>query len=542
MARLGLLEDAPPLFASGLAVPRAGILLAVPLLVKSGIFDVAKAQYGTLGPAFYGLRTCVLAFVLIALLRIKRVESLKEYFPPDLGRIIGLDRVTEVKTLRGKLKELAARGKGLEFLRQMARLRVGKNENVFGFLYVDGHVRVYSGDRHLPKTYVMQRRLALPATTDHWVGDMEGCPVFVITAEANDALTKMLPLILKEARGFMGDRRVTFVFDRGGWSPKLFRTLIDDNCDILTYRKGKSGRVPSKEFSKRTATIDGSKVSYMLAEQKVRLLRGKLTLRQVTVLRVNNHQTKILTSRDDLKDVEVAYRMFARWRQENFFKYMLEEYALDALVDYETEPADSTRTVPNPKRKGLNKKLTAARAAVAELERQYGAAAVANSETERRTMRGFKIAIGTKIGRPLRVALATVERIEARRRQTPVRVAVSEALKGEAPVRLRRETKRLADTFKMVAYQTESDLVALLRPHYLRTKTEGRTLIASALQSSADLTVNDGLLQVTLAPMSSPHKTRAIAAVCEQLNKLECSFPGTDLRLRFAIHQSVCAT
>jgi hypothetical protein len=29
--------------------------------------------------------------------------------------------------------------------------------------------------------------------------------------------------------------------------------------------------------------------------------------------------------------------MFSRWRQENFSKYLREEYALDALVDYGTE-------------------------------------------------------------------------------------------------------------------------------------------------------------------------------------------------------------
>ena len=29
--------------------------------------------------------------------------------------------------------------------------------------------------------------------------------------------------------------------------------------------------------------------------------------------------------------------MFDRWRQENFFKYMREEFLLDALIDYQIE-------------------------------------------------------------------------------------------------------------------------------------------------------------------------------------------------------------
>jgi hypothetical protein len=80
----------------------------------------------------------------------------------------------------------------------------------------------------------------------------------------------------------------------------------------------------------------------------VRLLKGKLRLRQVTRLMDNGHQTPILTSRRDLPAAQVAYRMFDRWRQENFFKYLREEYALDALVEYAAVPDDPTREVPNP--------------------------------------------------------------------------------------------------------------------------------------------------------------------------------------------------
>ncbi len=50
-----------------------------------------------------------------------------------------------------------------------------------GFLYVDGHVRVYHGQRTLPKTHVAQLRIPMPATTDYWTGD----PLFVLTAAAN---------------------------------------------------------------------------------------------------------------------------------------------------------------------------------------------------------------------------------------------------------------------------------------------------------------------------------------------------------------------
>jgi hypothetical protein len=308
-ASLGLLDDAAPLFRDGQHVPRAGVLLAVPALVQSGVLAVAREVYGSLGPAFYGLRTTVVALVLLALLRIKRPEALKEHSPPDLGRLLGLDRAPEVKTLRRKLARLASLRRSVEFGRQLAQRRVAARGTALGFLYVDGHVRVYHGKRTLPKTHVARMRISMPATTDYWVNDDKGDPLLVVTTEANPGLVKMLPPILDEVRGLVGQRRVTIVFDRGGWSPKLFATIIGQDFDVLTYRKGRCRRVPTRAFRKYTAVLDGRKVSYSLADQGVRLLGGKLRLRQVTRLQ-DNHQTPIITSRRDLPAVEIAYRMF----------------------------------------------------------------------------------------------------------------------------------------------------------------------------------------------------------------------------------------
>ncbi|MHC1767239.1 MAG: putative transposase [Verrucomicrobiia bacterium] len=124
LASLGLLEDAPPLFGCGQAIPRAGVLLAVPALVRSGVFRCAQKIYGSIGPAFYGLRTSLLTLLLMALWRIKRPEGLKEYSPENLGRVLGLDRAPEVKTLRRKLSRLSHAGKAAQFGRALAEERV----------------------------------------------------------------------------------------------------------------------------------------------------------------------------------------------------------------------------------------------------------------------------------------------------------------------------------------------------------------------------------------------------------------------------------
>lgn len=539
LARLGLLEDAAPLFGACTGVPGVGVLLAMPALVDSGVFSIAREIYASLGPAFYGLRTTLVTLLLMALLRVKRPEGLKERSPGQLGQVLGLDRAPEVKTVRGKLARLAAQGCSAELGRALARRRVTTRGHALGFLYVDGHVRAYHGGREIPKAHLARMRIAMPATTDYWVHDAESEPLFVVPTEANRGLVKMLPEILAEVRRLVGERRVTVVFDRGGWSPKLFAQILADGFDLLTYRKTPYRPVPLGRFQRHRATLDGRALDYWLADQPVRLEYGprgrrkRLSLRQVTRLSESGHQTPILTSRRDLSAVEVAYRMFERWGQENFFKYLREEFALDALVDYGTEPADAARDVPNPERRKLDAELRQARAHLEQLQAHYGLAALENRERCRPTMRGFKIA-NSALAERLRRAMRHIHELEAKRATLPTRVPVQEVV-GADVVKLAVERKHLTDLLKMVAYQAESDLVRLLAPHYRRTEQEGRTLIHSALAAGGDLEVTTTELCVALETLSAPHKTRALAAVCDVLNATATRFPGTRLRMRFTL-------
>jgi hypothetical protein len=535
LAAMGKLDDAAPLFALAENLPGAGVLLAIPALVHSGVLTVARKIYGSLGPAFYGLRTTIVSLILLALLRIPRPEALKEYSPGDLGRIIGLDRMLEVKTLRRKFARLASMKKSQEFGLELARRRVAERGRTLGFLYVDGHVRAYHGKRMIPKAFLTRKRIAAPGTTDYWMNDKKGDPLFVVTAEANAAMTQMLVPILKQVRDLIGPRRrLTVVFDRGGWSPRLFLTILNMRFDILTYRKGGFRKISEKRFILRKARFNGRRLEYLLHDQAVRFLKGKLRLRQVTRLTQNSHQTVVLTSRWDLRDIVVGYRMFDRWRQENFFKYMRQEFLIDALVDYEAEPDDPNRSIPNPVRKPVDKELRKARSRLAKLQERYGSEALDYMEGRTPTMRAFTAA-EREIQRELSQVSDQIARLIERQKSVPTRIPVSQSPEAEKAMKLSFERKHLSNILKMVAYQIEGSLVELLRPVYPRTEEEGRTLIQAALRSVATIRPTQNDLRVTLAPLSSPHRSKAIASVCEELNKTSTKFPGTKLQLFFAV-------
>jgi len=537
LARAGAIEDAVPVFATGQQIPGAGVLLAVPLICESGVLGIFQSLVRSLGPAFYGVRTVVMTLLFMALLRIKRPERLRTQRPVDLGRVLGLDRAPEVKTLRRKLSQLGNLRVGVRLMRELARRRLSSKNRV-GFFYVDGHVREYHGTAKLGKAYVTRRRLAAPASTDTWVNDAQGSPVFVVTSELNASLTKVLEPIVDELQQLLGTkRRFTIIFDRGGWSPALFARLIARGVDVMSYRKGQSTPIARELFRAVTATVAGAKVSYELHDTKVPLRlvdnpQKQLWLRQVTRLRdEKGTQTQVLTSREDLRPEEVLYRMFNRWRQENFFKYMRQEYALDALVEYGAEALDPTLDRPNPVRLQLDKDLRKAQAELRVLERAYGEAAAQNPESVRPSMRGFKIAHGS-IGKAIRAAHGRITTLKVQRDALPKRVTAQDLECLPSAVRL------ITDALKMTAYQIENQLVDLIWDHYPRAAMEGHTLIVAALNSPANIHVGNDTLQVTLAAQSSPHRTQAIAALCKQLTVRNATFPGTNLRLHYAIAES----
>jgi len=549
LARVGRLDDAVPLFADGECVPRAGALLAVPLLVQHGLLEAFGQVYHSLAPSFYGLRTIVVTLFLAALLRIKRPEHFKEYRPEDLGALLGLDRAPEVKTVRRKFADLAALGQGQALMEEMARRRIAEDEERVAFLYLDGHVREYHGKFPLFEAKKAQRQVVTPAATDTWVHTADGEPLLVVTSEVNAHLTQVLEPILADVRRLVGDpRRMTAIFDRGGFSPKLFARLIAAGFDVITYRKGKVKKLAATRFAVQRQEINRVWREYTICDRpRVRVgglpvakkpkrkragarktTKRYLWMREVRVLREDGRQTAIFTNRQDLSAVRVAHRLFFRWCQENYFKYMDEEFALDALLEYGAQDVAETTDRRNPEWLRLTRRVKETRAQVTRLRSELGEEAAANDEAVRPTMRGFKIA-HAQLREQLQKAEAQVDRLLRQRHKILPRVPA----RGRQT--LKTEKKLIADTIKMAAYQVETQLLGMLQNHYARADEEGRTLLHAAFQSPARLEVTDQELRVTIAAQSSPHRTAALGALCQQLDDLAVPFPGTHLRLRLAV-------
>ena len=167
LARFGLLgEGAAPVFTPGARYPLAGLLLALPPLAGTGLLDCARQVYGRLRNGFYGLEVMLIVLVFMALLREARAEGATRIPPDALGRVLGLDRAPEVKTIRRKLAGLAAAGKAADLQLALARHHAAASPDTLGFLYIDGHTRAYFGKRDIQKMHVTRLKFPGPATEE----------------------------------------------------------------------------------------------------------------------------------------------------------------------------------------------------------------------------------------------------------------------------------------------------------------------------------------------------------------------------------------
>ncbi len=546
-ARFGLLgEAAAPVFTPGARYPLAGLLLALPALEATGLLACARSVYGRLRDGFCGLDATLLTMVFLALLGEPRAEGATRVPPAALGRVLGLDRAPEVKTIRRKLAELAAAGKAGELIMALARHHAQARPQALGFLYVDGHARAYFGTRQVQKTHVARLKFPAPATLETWVTDQDGDPVFMVTAEPSDSLAGELRALLPDLRAIAGEgRRVTVCFDRGGWSPALFAEILHAGFDLLTYRKGPAPDLPPASFTKLACTDDrGRQHDYDLADTTITLditdghRKGQqVSLRQVTRRVPARHgqtrQIHTLTSRTGLPAGEVCWRMSSRWREENYFRYARTHFALDALDSYAAAPDDPDRMVPNPAKKAAAARARAAGQAITAAEADRDAALLQlRSPAPGQAMVISNQALNA-LNAPVDAASRELGDAEAAAAVVPARLRLGDL----APdmVRLDAESKQITHAIRMAAYNAQTTLARALQGHYARAGNEAYALIREALTVSGDICPAPGQMLIWLDPLTAPRRTQALTALCEQLNTAQARYPGTGLALRYEV-------
>jgi hypothetical protein len=544
-ARFGLLACAPPIFTACARAPLAGLLLALPALAATGLIETAHATYGELPNGFYSLDTMLCEGVFRALLGQARAEGAARVDPVALGRVLGLDRAPEVKTIRRKIWLLAKAGKAGDWMAAMARRHVEARPEQAAVCYVDGHVRAYQGSRKIAKTHVPRLKFPAPATVETWVSDAAGDPLLVVMAQPATSLAGELRRLIPELREMVGDdRRVLVGFDRGGWSPALFADLDTAGFDTLTWRKGHTADIDEHAFAEHNYTDEhGRTHTWRLADTQAALdisegpRKGQVfAMRQISLFdTARTRQMHILTTRADLPAAEIRYRMGSRWRQENHYRYARIHFDLDSHDTYRTGDDDSTRTVPNPAKKSAYQQVENARRALHSAETLRDRDLLTASCPPPGATTVLTNAMINTINADVHAAQTELDTALTVHQTIPARLPLAQVNPDQQV--LDTETKLIHHTIRIAAYNTTRSLARAIVTDtgYARADDEAHTLIRTALAGSGDIIPDQHALHIRLDPLPTPRQTTAIAELCQALNTTNTVYPATTLTLRYSV-------
>jgi hypothetical protein len=547
-AAVGLLSGAPAQFVNAESVGQGGVLWALPALLANGLLRHARTCF-QLPKGFYTLIQVFLLLGYTALARIKTIEQLQYHPAGEWGKLLGLDRIPEVRTLREKVKTLAQPEAVSKWGQTLSQEWMEQEPEAVGFLYVDGHVRVYHGAQtKLPRRYVVRQRLCLRGMTDYWVNDRLGRPFFVINSPFTAGLLDMLkreivPRLLAEVPGQPSPEelaadpylhRFTLVFDREGYSPEFFQTMRGLRVACQTYHKYPKEDWSTAEFSDYIVSLPhGEQVRMKLAERGTQLGKN-VWMREIRKLTETGHQVSILSTNFLADMVSIAAHMFARWSQENFFQYMMQHFAIDRLVDYQTGVADETAKVVNPAYRKLEGEIKSKAAKLSRTLARFGVIALP-AELEAPQVAAYEREKG-RLKEEIDFLQADLEKCKAQRKATTKHVRLGDLPEQERFVPLSPTRKQFLDTIKMIAYRAETALAAMLCETVSRTD-ETRALLREIFATEADLLPDEaaGTLTVRLHHLTNRASDEAARYLAEQLNATETVYPGTNLRLVYKL-------
>lgn len=552
-AMLGLDGPVKPNFGAAVDVPGAGILTAVPVLLANGLFhQVDKLFVPPTG--YYPMAQLFLLFSFLALARVRTLEQVRNQAPGEWGRILGMDRIPEVKTLRTKLENLAQAEAIETWGEAMGRFWLEKDPSLAGVLYVDGHVRTYGGyQTSLPERFSSRDRLCMRSLMDYWVNDRDGKPFFVVTAVGTEGMLhhmrqEIIPRLLREVPGQPSEaelkdnpklHRFAIVFDREGWSPEFFAELWRQHrIGVISYRKGNYAPWPLMSFAPHEVELPhGNRVVMHLGESSCDhkfAVASDVTFREIRRLSTQHeHQTAIITTVQTFDMVPLAGHMFARWSQENFFNYAKRELGIDLLGGHKLGSAPDTAEVRNPAWRLLDQSARRLRAERAALQAKRGR--LQPPMQNGAAMEAY-LSEGALNLESLDHCQKDLDAANAGLRTTPRRIPISQLPEKERPRLVAQTRHQFIAILKMIAYRAETALVGVLREH-LKRWDDARALARDIFRHGADLIpdLESKTLTVRLHHFTNPQASRAVHELLKVLTQTETLYPGTDLVLRYEL-------
>ena len=519
-------EVAPPASA---VVQHLGSWLALGGLRELGFYEVADQHRGE-GVAMPSLRPAIDAAAIALALGESCVEGVRRLATPSVETLIRHVGGVSASWVRRVLHDFADVGSktfpGAMASRLLQRTGEG-DERVW--LYVDGHMRPYTGQHVIRKGWRMQGKRAVPGTTDYYCHDEDGCPLWQVSTTSHDSLCAWLMPVVDFAHLSLGDEvKPVLVFDRGGAFPRSMAELRDAGAEFVTYERKPYPELGATEF-KNSLTITLAsrprrpiRISYIEAPQK-NLRAGRGRVRRIAMLTEEGAQVNLLAV-SELPAETLIRGQLARWGlQENQFKHGVERWGINHLDGRRVEDYPPDALVPNPARRRIDRVLKLSHTTEGEGWRKLIRLEPGDPARKR-------------IERQIQMAMDRQRDLISLRAKVPLMARVSETpLAGK----LRRHElgyKNVLDTLRSALANVESDFAVMLARHSGRPR-EAKKLLATLFTAPGTLRVSSRSVTVLLMPAATDSERVALSAFLRDVTCLRHALPGDPgrRRLRWAL-------
>jgi hypothetical protein len=509
---------------SGQTVQHAGTWIMLGMLHALGLYAVAKDAGGGSVPQV-ALRVALDAVAITLSLGQRCVEGVRRLATPCVALLLRSKGAISASWTRRVLKCFAKQGSAMLHL-EMARsyLRRARREDGRVVLYVDNHLRPYTGKHTVRKGWRMQDKRARPGVSDYYVHDEDGRPLFRVEVASHDSLTTWLRPVAGFARSaFTSDVTILLAFDRAGAFAEEMAELRDQEVEFTTYERAPYAQYSAASFDRTVTLTRESKpkepvVIQFTDERQKNLGKGRGRVGRIAMRMPDGKQVNILTVSKAPAE-ELIRIQLQRWGcQENQLKHGNERWAINQLDGRTVEPYPLDAIIPNPARNRLDRALRLARAAEGEARRKL--ARVEADDPKR-----------AKLEQDLQRASDQQQELEALRPEVPTHAPVRETELADKLVYHHGEYKTVIDTLRIGLANAESELATELAPHLLKPREAKKTL-ANLLAAPGVVRLTPRTVTVSLLPAATARERKAFEALLHRINARKLTLPGDPSRRR----------
>jgi hypothetical protein len=515
-----------PVIGGGL-VQHAGTWLMMSLAQRDGLHDEVTELGG--GDSERIAIDATLASLAIGE---RTVEGVRRLATPTGPHLLRTDRSPTANTVRRRLWQFA-NDHGATLMARMGQRYIEAargGADAPAVFYIDNHLRPYCGEEIIRKGWRMQDRRVLPGTTDYYVHDEDGRPMFRVDVPSHDSLSQWLMPIAARLREALGcDERILLAFDRAGSYADDMVALRDGGFEFVAYERKPFALLSDTAFDQ---TIQIRSTTYGLHEDRMKNLgRARGRVRRISLRTPEGAQINILCISQLPAAALVGILLgragkddpSGRWVQENGFKRGVERWGINQLDGRKVEPVPPGTIIPNPRRRRIERALTIARAD--EGRARCALAALAPDDARRE-----------RVAADLAEAIQRRVQLELMRPLVPKHAPVENTELAGKLVRHTGQLKAVIDTLRIVSANIEADLADIIAPHMRRPK-EAKKMIANLFAAPGRVDVTSSEIRVRLAPAANRSERAAIRRLLSQVSALQLMLPGDSKQrpLRFEL-------